>query len=106
MDSAEAERSLKSPRRLQRSRKKGARLPSGTICVTRGTKWGNPFVVGVHVATKEEAAREFERALLAGELAFTVADVRRELAGKNLACWCKPGEACHADVLLRIANGK
>lgn len=27
-----------------------------------------------------------------------------ELAGKNLACWCKPGEPCHADVLLELAN--
>ena len=26
------------------------------------------------------------------------------LRGKNLACWCKPGSACHADVLLRLAN--
>ena len=31
-------------------------------------------------------------------------DIRRELAGKNLACWCKPGAPCHADVLLEIAN--
>lgn len=26
------------------------------------------------------------------------------LRGMNLACWCKPGAACHADVLLRLAN--
>lgn len=26
------------------------------------------------------------------------------LRGKNLACWCKPGAPCHADVLLEIAN--
>jgi hypothetical protein len=26
------------------------------------------------------------------------------LANKNLACWCKPGEPCHADVLLELAN--
>lgn len=34
----------------------------------------------------------------------TVEDVRRELAGKDLACWCKPGHPCHADVLLEVAN--
>lgn len=28
----------------------------------------------------------------------------RGLRGKNLACWCKPGEPCHADVLLELAN--
>lgn len=26
------------------------------------------------------------------------------LKGHDLACWCKPGEACHADVLLELAN--
>jgi hypothetical protein len=26
------------------------------------------------------------------------------LAGKNLACFCAPGQPCHADVLLEIAN--
>lgn len=27
-----------------------------------------------------------------------------ELRGKNLGCWCKIGTACHADVLLELAN--
>jgi len=27
-----------------------------------------------------------------------------ELRGRDLACWCKPGAPCHADVLLEIAN--
>jgi len=31
-------------------------------------------------------------------------DTIRDLEGKNLACWCKPGSPCHADVLLEIAN--
>jgi hypothetical protein len=26
------------------------------------------------------------------------------LRGKNVACWCKPGEPCHADILLELAN--
>jgi hypothetical protein len=30
--------------------------------------------------------------------------IRRGLAGKNLACWCRPDQPCHADVLLEIAN--
>ena len=33
-----------------------------------------------------------------------LAEIRAELRGKNLACWCKPGEPCHADVLLDLAN--
>jgi hypothetical protein len=34
----------------------------------------------------------------------TVERIISELRGKNLACWCKPGEPCHADVLMEIAN--
>lgn len=34
----------------------------------------------------------------------SVDDIRRDLAGRDLACWCRPGDPCHADVLLDIAN--
>lgn len=27
-----------------------------------------------------------------------------ELRGKNLSCWCKENEPCHADILLDLAN--
>lgn len=27
-----------------------------------------------------------------------------KLRGKNLACFCKEGSPCHADILLKIAN--
>jgi hypothetical protein len=33
------------------------------------------------------------------------ADMRAELRGHNLACWCRPGTPCHADVLIELANG-
>lgn len=36
----------------------------------------------------------------------TVEEIQRELAGKDLACWCPLDQPCHADVLLRIAAGK
>jgi Domain of unknown function (DUF4326) len=29
-----------------------------------------------------------------------------ELRGKNLACFCRLDQTCHADILLRIANEK
>lgn len=31
-------------------------------------------------------------------------EVKFSLAGKNIACWCAPGDPCHADFLLEIAN--
>lgn len=36
---------------------------------------------------------------------ITVDEVRAELAGRDLACWCPLDQPCHADVLLEIANG-
>lgn len=27
------------------------------------------------------------------------------LHGRQLACWCPPGEICHADILMEIING-
>jgi hypothetical protein len=35
----------------------------------------------------------------------TEADIKRELKGKDLICFCAP-KPCHADVLLEIANAK
>ncbi|MCP2265546.1 DUF4326 domain-containing protein [Promicromonospora thailandica] len=32
-------------------------------------------------------------------------EIRAELAGRDLACWCPLDQPCHADVLLEIANG-
>ena len=33
-----------------------------------------------------------------------VAAARRELAGRDLACWCDDDVPCHADVWLDVAN--
>lgn len=29
---------------------------------------------------------------------------QKELRDKNLVCWCKPNDPCHADIWLEIAN--
>ncbi len=34
----------------------------------------------------------------------TLEEIRRDLAGKTLACWCPLDKPCHADVLLELAN--
>jgi uncharacterized protein DUF4326 len=91
------------PRRIQLRRTKGWRKPDGAVVVARPTKWGNPH----RVRDAEAAAAAVERYradLLAGRLGVSVDDVRRELRGRDLACWCRPDRACHADVLLALAN--
>jgi hypothetical protein len=71
------------------------------VVVTRPTKWGNPHPLSLG---REEAVRRYRDDLLAGRLAVTVDDVVRELAGRDLACYCPLDQPCHADVLLDVAN--
>ncbi|TIO63051.1 MAG: DUF4326 domain-containing protein [Mesorhizobium sp.] len=95
------------PVRIQLSRAKGWRMPENTVSVARPTKWGNPYRVGaIDARTGEimDADTAVERFLAKVLRQGREAEIRRELRGKNLACWCKPGEPCHADVLLKIAN--
>lgn len=93
------------PVRIQLRRTKGWRKPERAVVVARPTRWGNPFRVGVD-GDRVGCRDRFREVLLAGELAFTVSDVRRQLAGRDLACWCGPDAPCHADVLLEVANGR
>jgi hypothetical protein len=85
--------------------------PDDAVYVGRPSRWGNPFRPGYTLIegrltgyrTNEQAVNMYRDALLAGQLRVTVDDVR-QLAGWDLACWCYPSEACHADVLLELAN--
>lgn len=86
-------------------------VPEGAVAVVRPSRWGNPHKVGAcsvcsRTHDRAEAVALFATDLEAGRLRFTVADVRRELAGRDLACWCAPDAACHADVLLNIDSGQ
>jgi len=96
-------------------------MPPNTVSVTRPGKWGNPFVVGMVVpdewVMKLDKSDHFHfmkfeygyidnahnAAILFEKYVVPKLDLS-ELRGKNLACWCKPGEPCHADVLLELAN--
>lgn len=71
------------------------------MVVTRPTKWGNPHPLALGRA---EAVRRYRADLLGGRLGVSPDDVRAELRGRDLACYCPLDEPCHADVLLEIAN--
>lgn len=116
------------PRRMQLSRHKGFNLQAASQAlnglparrVTRPGKWGNPFSIA-EVAARHgldaEAAQAKAVAMCAdwlhGRLDPKLSpgappsreEIRAELRGHNLACWCKPGTPCHADVLIEMANG-
>jgi hypothetical protein len=88
-------------RRIQLSRIKGWRMPANTVKVARSTKWGNPFKIGVD-GNREEVLRKYRTWVmqkLADQPGFLA-----PLRGKNLACFCKMTEPCHAEILLELAN--
>jgi hypothetical protein len=88
-------------KRIQMRRTKGWRAPDGAVYVGRPTRWGNPFKVAD--IGRDAAVWNYANALRMGELPFTLDDVRRELKGTDLICWCGLDETCHADILLRAA---
>jgi hypothetical protein len=109
------------PRRIQRKRTKGWRMPEGAVYVGRPTGYGNPFVGDPQAAV--EAYRQW---LTSDSVCVKIGpdhpissmtyvptwnapeEVRRMaqtyLRGKELVCWCPLDQPCHADVLLELAN--
>lgn len=90
-------------------------------CSMGGLCWGSTGLDGLggrvrhheHSDTKQEAARTvvtaYRHAILwpvSGDPEVPdLDDIRRELAGKDLMCFCPLDQPCHADVLLALANG-
>lgn len=82
--------------------KRDPNVPAAAIYVGRPTKWGNPFRVG-RDGSRDEVIQKYRMYLKLPAHKHLQADARVELRGKDLVCWCAP-LACHADVLLELAN--
>lgn len=106
------------PERIQRKRTKGWRMPEGAVYVGRPAAWGNPFrpgepyrffnaqgqlVMGIAPNNKARLAELFMIYMRSRTDMYE--QIRADLAGRDLACWCRTDGPCHADVLLEIANG-
>ena len=100
------------PARTQLQRRAGWRMPPDTLKVDRSTRWGNPlrpsggYSTSAAVADYRRWIEDKHPELVAriGRAPPCLEDIRRHLAGRNLACWCPLEQPCHADVLLRLAN--
>ena len=86
--------------KVYNKRNKNVRIPEGAVLVDRTTRWGNTFIIG-RDGTREDVVQKYKQDALAKP--DYISEVRTTLKGKDLVCWCAP-EACHADVLLEIAN--
>ena len=96
------------PKRIQRQRTKGWRMPAGVVYVGRPTKWGNPWPLALCDGDRMLALQRYRfwlkrGGLVLGSLPPQPCEIR-QLRGKDLACWCPLGQPCHADVLLELAN--
>lgn len=92
---------MKAPSEVQLRRTKGWRMPPHTKKVARPGRWGNPFRVGVDGTAEECVARYAQHLEDNPELKEAA---KRELRGWDLACFCKLGDPCHRQPLLRVAN--
>ena len=119
---------MSAPKRIQRKRTKGWRMPEDAIYVGRPTRWGNPyrpqlrsrhgveFWISAPLRNRLDLAAHHRTELGAIEecvdrFAMWLSEAPRlwiaqtELRGRDLVCWCPLSAPCHADVLLEIANG-
>jgi hypothetical protein len=116
------------PVRLQLSRRAGFNLQAVSkaangleaVKVARPGIWGNPFIVKpefksgrkvggsyICVPTVEDAVACYREMFQhEGETADMLRKRLPDLRGKNLACFCKPDQLCHADILLELANAE
>lgn len=116
---------MSEPKRIQLSREKGWRLPPGAVKVDRTTAFGNPYRIGEPIDMKQarrwgwdispegrkvvcedasQAVRRFAHAVFWDSAIHD--HLRKELRGRDLACWCQPGSPCHADTLLMLVNSE
>ncbi len=97
------------PKRIQRRRTKGWRMPENCVYVGRPSKFGNQYKIGDRgfgdlpvIKTIKGVMRSY-KAILKARLYFRP-DFLKELKGKDLACWCPLDQKCHGDILLEFAN--
>lgn len=92
------------PIRIQLSRRKGWRMPPDTVRVSRPGMWGNYAATASGLATGAAAVEAFRRWLEHEASEAWKTHAQMTLRGKNLACWCRLDQPCHADMLLELAN--
>lgn len=87
-------------------------MPANTVSVARPSRWGNPYVIGQSKEHIDGVTHSIHDAYIAVLLYREYMEywlgrtptLLDQLRGKNLACFCRRDQPCHADVLLELAN--
>ncbi|PZT71456.1 DUF4326 domain-containing protein [Streptomyces sp. AC1-42T] len=106
------------PARIQRRRTAGWKKPDGAVNCTRGSVWGNPWKEGVTgwtvlpggwidrtgkgPLTRRQAIDNYRNSKT-HDIEY-LRQIREQLVGKTLMCWCRLDQPCHVDWLLEVAN--
>ena len=69
-------------------------IPKDAVYIGRGSKWGNPFIIG-RDGTRQDVVEKYAVWICDNPLLL---DRLPELKGKDLVCFCSP-LLCHGDVL-------
>jgi len=77
-------------------------FPVDAVYVGRWSGFGNPYTIGIN-GSRDEVCDMFE-AMVKRDKTFQKKIISK-LRGKDLVCHCKP-KRCHADFLLKVANGE
>lgn len=110
--------------RIQRSRAAGSRLADNTLCVSRPSIWGNPWIGPDAV----EAYREFCEQVVSGVLCVSTIEASLNVQRKfdkpinewkalrgeifefvshppqHVACWCPLNQPCHGNVIAALPH--
>jgi hypothetical protein len=77
-------------------------VPDGAVYIGRAapglptSPYANPY--SVRILGRDGALRLYAEHL--EQHPDLVAQAGRDLAGRDVACWCQPDEQCHGDILL------
>lgn len=103
-------------------------MPKGVVYVGRPSFWGNPYLLSDFGPQALDLYRNTAQGIWNSRLLdglpdalvstayqshfewrararhILLSEIQLLLRGKDLACWCKEGAPCHADILLELAN--
>lgn len=109
---------MRAPKRIQRKRTAGAKLPPNTLCATRWGKFCNPFKIGHRYAEGDSFLKHYghllDDGLVTPENCLTAFDAYLDnilaadpewldelLNYDFIACWCSLSSPCHVDRMLK-----